>query len=198
MNYGFIYCMGNPCMPGVYKIGMTERAPAQRCAELSGSTSSPNPFHILCFGQVEEPRQVEAEIHAYLSAFRVSGSREFFRAEYSAIDHIIGEFSDAFAETAEGSEEKEKERLRSLFLAAKEVGDKVACLIECARMEGIRFWKDGDSLEHSGLLHMSSWIAGAVHVYRPELLKVASPKAVGKLISLAEQLAHEPGDGFEP
>lgn len=29
MNYGFIYCLGNQAMPGIYKIGMTERAQFQ-------------------------------------------------------------------------------------------------------------------------------------------------------------------------
>ncbi|WP_137137356.1 GIY-YIG nuclease family protein [Pseudomonas asiatica] len=44
MNYGFIYCLGNQAMPGIYKIGMTERAPSQRCLELSNSTSAPLPL----------------------------------------------------------------------------------------------------------------------------------------------------------
>lgn len=197
MNYGFIYCMGNPCMPGVYKVGMTERAPAMRCAELSGSTSSPNPFQVLCFGQVEEPRQVEAMIHEYLSGSRVSGAREFFRSAYSEIESLIMDQSDAFAETAEGSEEKEKERLRGEFLKESDLDKKLIWLVECARMQGIRFWREGDILHNSGNLHMSSWISGAAHAYRQQLLEMATPKAVASIISLAENATAEPEEGLD-
>ncbi len=78
MNYGFIYCLGNQAMPGIYKIGMTERAPSQRCLELSNSTSAPLPFDLLFYGEVANPQAVEREIHDYFSLQRVNDS-EFFR-----------------------------------------------------------------------------------------------------------------------
>ena len=30
-EYGFVYVLRNECMPGIYKIGLTSRAPSQRC-----------------------------------------------------------------------------------------------------------------------------------------------------------------------
>lgn len=189
MNYGFIYCLGNPAMPGIFKIGMTERAPAQRCFELSSSTSAPVPFDILCFGQVEEPRTVEAELHQAFASSRVNPSREFFRATYSEIRDAICEYSDGFAETGVGEEMHEREKLMSAFLLHEDISQKVQALISAARFEGISFYRDGNNLHMSGALLSSSWISGAVHMLRPQLLEVAPEKKQMPLVVVsAEEL----------
>ncbi len=176
MTYGFIYCLGNQSMPGIFKIGMTERAPAQRCFELSSSTSAPSPFDILCFGQVEEPRAIEADIHQAFAGYRVNQSREFFNAAYADIRDAIREYSDGFAETGFGEEMLERERLMSAFLLHEDISQKVEALISAARFEGIRFYRDGNNLHMSGALLSSSWISGAVHMLRPQILEVAPEK----------------------
>lgn len=78
MNYGFIYCMRSESMPGLYKIGQTERPPSYRCDELSRSTSAPTPFEILLYAEVSSPRECERLAHAHFSAYRINDSREFF------------------------------------------------------------------------------------------------------------------------
>ncbi|WP_275628999.1 GIY-YIG nuclease family protein [Pseudomonas sp. 273] len=78
MNYGFIYCLSNPSMPGIYKVGKTDRAPSQRCFELSNSTSVPEPFDILFYVEVDSALQTERALHRELDAVRVSPNREFF------------------------------------------------------------------------------------------------------------------------
>ena len=80
MNYGFIYCLSNPSMPGIYKVGKTDRAPSQRCFELSNSTSVPEPFFILFYVEVDNALQTERELHRDLDDFRVSPNREFLIA----------------------------------------------------------------------------------------------------------------------
>uniref|UniRef100_UPI00104CF7EE GIY-YIG nuclease family protein n=1 Tax=Pseudomonas aeruginosa TaxID=287 RepID=UPI00104CF7EE len=132
----FIYCLGNAAMPGIYKIGMTERAPLQRCDELSSSTSSPLPFKLLCFGQVEDPKDVEAEIHDGLADRRVNHSREFFAGPFKSIASIIQGYSSGFALTSDGYEEEEKERLHNAFLCA-EAAERVEALNEAAKFSGI-------------------------------------------------------------
>lgn len=79
MNYGFIYCLSNPSMPGIYKVGKTDRAPSQRCFELSNSTSVPEPFGILFYVEVDNALQTERALHRDLDAVRVSPNREFFQ-----------------------------------------------------------------------------------------------------------------------
>lgn len=101
-NWGFVYCMGNPCMPGVFKIGMTTRSPMQRCNELSDSTSAPMPFTLLCYGEVEDPREVELSLHELFQADRVSTAREFSRGGFEAIKTMLQEYTLHFFMTDEG------------------------------------------------------------------------------------------------
>lgn len=101
-GWGFVYCMSNPCMPGVFKIGMTTRSPMQRRNELSDSTSSPMPFTLLCYGEVEDPRQVELTLHDMFGADRVSPAREFFRSSFEAIQTAIKEYCYHFCMSDDG------------------------------------------------------------------------------------------------
>lgn len=79
MNIGFIYCLSNPAMPGLYKIGMTERSPSMRCWELSSSTAAPLEFDIEFYAEVANVLMVERQLHAALDRYRVNPGREFFR-----------------------------------------------------------------------------------------------------------------------
>lgn len=90
MSYGFVYVLANDAMPGIYKIGMTERAPRARVDELSKATAVPLPFDLLMYGQVEDAREAEAEVHSYLAGHRVNDSREFFRVDdLELLDELI-------------------------------------------------------------------------------------------------------------
>jgi hypothetical protein len=94
--------MSNPCMPGVFKIGMTTRSPMQRCVELSNSTSAPVPFALLCYGEILEARQVELDIHEMFQADRVNIGREFFSARFEDINTAIRLSSRNFCLTHDG------------------------------------------------------------------------------------------------
>ena len=78
---GFVYLLSHPDMPEVYKIGCTERSPHQRARELSGSTSVPQEFNVLCYVEVENHRDVERAFHQWFSRERISPGREFFRVD---------------------------------------------------------------------------------------------------------------------
>ena len=89
MKYGFIYCLSNDSMPGLYKIGQTERPPSYRCDELSRSTSSPTEFEILMYAEVDSPLQTERFVHEHLASYRVNDGREFFRIPDLKIVHDL-------------------------------------------------------------------------------------------------------------
>lgn len=91
MAWGFVYVLGNDSMPGIYKIGMTEKAPMERMEQLSMATACPTPFWLAMFAQVEDPRSVESEVHAELDRVRVNRSREFFRASLRDIAIVLGQ-----------------------------------------------------------------------------------------------------------
>lgn len=68
-------------MPGIVKIGCTERSPLRRSKELSSSTSVPCEFDIFCYGEVEDFAETEKMMHEIFMEYRVSTGREFFYAD---------------------------------------------------------------------------------------------------------------------
>lgn len=84
-EYGFVYVLGNECMPGIYKIGFTTNHPQVRANQLSASTSCPTPFEIYACVGAESPEKMERDIHERLSNFRINDSREFFDAPAEVI-----------------------------------------------------------------------------------------------------------------
>lgn len=101
-NYGFVYVLRNECMPGIYKIGMTDRAPSQRAEELSNATAAPIPFDVVCFAEVNEAVRVEREMHARLSEFRVSQNREFFALTGDDLNMVFAYLREEFTHVAYG------------------------------------------------------------------------------------------------
>lgn len=78
MVQGIVYVLSNPAMPGLVKIGMTEREDTgARLAELYG-TGVPFPFHCEFAYLVDDPRDVEAKLHNKFVKMRVNPHREFF------------------------------------------------------------------------------------------------------------------------
>jgi hypothetical protein len=78
-------------MPGIYKIGRTDRAPRDRMEELSRSTSVPFDFELVLYAQVDDSVAAEANIHKALRKKRCNTSREFFRASLEEIRSIIND-----------------------------------------------------------------------------------------------------------
>jgi hypothetical protein len=78
---GYVYILCNPSMPGIVKIGATERSPVDRVAELSAATGVPTPFALFYYILHHDAFAAEQLVHAELEHFRVSEKREFFRLE---------------------------------------------------------------------------------------------------------------------
>jgi hypothetical protein len=76
---GYVYLLTNPSMPGLVKVGCTDRSPNDRVSELSTATGVPTPFTLEFFIHVPDHLATEQELHSIMSADRVSDGREFFR-----------------------------------------------------------------------------------------------------------------------
>lgn len=78
---GYVYVLSNPMMPGLVKIGMTDRHNIQeRVSELSSHAGVPAPFRIEYVAQVYHAYSIEQEVHRLLG--ETSGkSKEFFDCE---------------------------------------------------------------------------------------------------------------------
>lgn len=80
MSSGYVYCMSNPAMPGMLKIGYTDRSPGERLQEANVTcTWIPLDFSVEFAKHVKDPNKKEQTIHAILAEKRVNPKREFFR-----------------------------------------------------------------------------------------------------------------------
>lgn len=80
-NTGYVYLLTNPVMPGLVKIGMTERQDLeQRLRELY-TTGVPVPFECVYAAKVNQSdcRRIEQALHKAFGPQRVNENREFFR-----------------------------------------------------------------------------------------------------------------------
>lgn len=117
-EFGFVYVLGNDKMPGVYKVGCTERSPRERCAELSRPTGVPVPFDVLFYIEVRDFQAVEKRMHSYLAAHRISAEREFFECGLEWIASLFYYFPERLSfcdatEKFEGSESPAKQNFYS-------------------------------------------------------------------------------------
>ena len=76
-----VYVLTNPAMPGLVKIGFTNRDDAnRRIAELY-STGVPVPFTLEFACRVPNAEEVERALHIAFAPHRINPKREFFRIE---------------------------------------------------------------------------------------------------------------------
>jgi hypothetical protein len=85
----FIYVLENPSMPGLVKIGRTDRSVSERVSELSSHTGIPTGFAVVKHWAVTDSVEAERIIHERLSDYRVAENREFFKMEAEEATDII-------------------------------------------------------------------------------------------------------------
>lgn len=89
-HQGYLYCFSNESMPGILKIGMTERTPIIRLDEANGSDTwrPPTPYKIEYAKKVFYPKDKEKKLHTLLAKYtdHINPKREFFRV---ALDEVL-------------------------------------------------------------------------------------------------------------
>jgi len=85
---GCIYILENDEMPGLYKVGWTERSPEERAKELSG-TGLPTPYKVAYSKSTNLTADIEKTIHKNLDYCRLRSNREFFKADFSEIKKVV-------------------------------------------------------------------------------------------------------------
>jgi len=84
----FVYILTNDAMPGLVKIGMSERPIQDRILELD-TTSVPLPFQCYYAARVNDYRKVERALHTAFGDFRIRQSREFFSVDPFRVKAIL-------------------------------------------------------------------------------------------------------------
>ena len=110
MTEGYIYCLSNPSMPGIVKVGMTERTPEDRAKELF-STGVPLPFKIEFAKYVKDPKNKESSLHLLLEQYscRLYPRREFFRISPEEVLKFFNLMDGKMLDKSHKEEEEEEE-----------------------------------------------------------------------------------------
>jgi len=110
----FIYVLENASMPGLVKIGRTERSVSERVNELSSHTGVPTGFTVVNEYAVINSVEAERIIHDRLSDYRVANNREFFKMEAEDATDII----ESMLETVRSETRRDFEREDELVARA--------------------------------------------------------------------------------
>ena len=91
LSTGHIYILQNTSVPGIFKIGFTERSVAERLNEINKATGVITPWQVRDFWFTQEPYLVEQEIHERLKDYRVENNREGFAVNFMVTRDVIFE-----------------------------------------------------------------------------------------------------------
>ena len=86
---GHIYILQNTSVPGIFKIGFTERSVVDRLNEINKATGVITPWQVRDFWFTQEPYLAEQEIHDLLSDYRVQNNREGFAVNFTVARDVI-------------------------------------------------------------------------------------------------------------
>jgi len=105
MEYGIVYVLTNPCMPGLVKIGMTEKEEIDQRMKDLYTTAVPLPFEckFACKVKKADCLKLEKALHRAFEPQRINANREFFKIQPEQAIAILELFHhvDITAEVAE-------------------------------------------------------------------------------------------------
>ena len=147
VSIGWVYCFSNPSMPGILKVGMTERMPEIRLAEANASDTwrPPTPYKIEFAKKVSNASEKEKTLHILLEQYtdRIHPRREFFRVSPEEVrtffDLMDGEM---WVKTCVKEEEKEEDNYSETTPRVK-VSDVIGC------RDMTKCFTDGQSIRHT-------------------------------------------------
>ena len=91
MEYGIVYLLTNPVMPGLVKIGMTTREDMDTRMRELYSTGVPVPFEcqFACRVKKTDCAKIEKALHTAFAPQRINANREFFRIQVEQAKAIL-------------------------------------------------------------------------------------------------------------
>ena len=91
MEYGIVYLLTNPVMPGLVKIGMTAQKDIEKRMRELYTTGVPVPFEcqFACKVKKGDCGKIEKALHAAFAPQRVNANREFFRIQVEQAKAIL-------------------------------------------------------------------------------------------------------------
>lgn len=86
-----VYVLTNPAMPGIVKIGMTDRPDVQDRMSALYTTGVPLPFDCVIAREIEGQgaAEIERALHTAFGPNRINPSREFFQVEPEQVEVLL-------------------------------------------------------------------------------------------------------------
>jgi len=108
---GWVYVIGNRSMPGLWKIGFTEKTPEKRAEELN-HTGIPIPYEVIYKIEIEGPRDIEQKAHRFLAPKREG--KEWFRCRVEEAIVAIKVVAAEAVIISEAFPQAEREKIEAL------------------------------------------------------------------------------------
>lgn len=89
LGEGYIYILENKSIPGILKIGYTDRTPQERVKEINGATGVITNWYVANSFACKSPKVIETLIHTKLNKYRISPKKEGFNILLSEAERII-------------------------------------------------------------------------------------------------------------
>jgi hypothetical protein len=91
MEYGIVYLLTNPVMPGLVKIGMTAQEDIDKRMKELYTTGVPVPFEcqFACKVKKGDCAKIEKALHKAFAPQRINANREFFRIQVEQAKAIL-------------------------------------------------------------------------------------------------------------
>ena len=86
-NEGYIYILENKGMPGILKIGFTEKAPIERVKEINSGTGVITTWYIANTFACKSPKNIEILVHQQLKQYNVN--KEGFGVTLPYAENVI-------------------------------------------------------------------------------------------------------------
>lgn len=86
-NEGYVYVLENHGIPGILKIGYTDRSVQERVREINSGTGVITPWYSVSHFHCKSPKHIETLVHQSLSTYRVN--KEGFNVSLNQAQEII-------------------------------------------------------------------------------------------------------------
>lgn len=91
-NEGYIYVLSNKGIPGILKIGYTDRSVQDRVREINSGTGVITPWYSVSYFHCKSPKHIETIIHQSLKSYRVN--KEGFNVSLKQAEEVIKQIID--------------------------------------------------------------------------------------------------------
>ena len=86
---GVVYLAVNESLPGLVKIGKTDRTGEERMEEFSKGFATPVPFRCVFERKVSNPAKLEGDLHDVFAYCRLYPNRELFAVDWRAVAVVL-------------------------------------------------------------------------------------------------------------